>query len=59
MSLLELKLTLIEDYCKKNEDRWRREYIRANWPFESFLKSLQTKALVSVVHGAGIRMEGV
>jgi len=50
MSLLELKLTLLEDVLKKNEDRWRNEYVRANWPFEPFLKLLETKALVSLTH---------
>jgi len=34
MSLLELKLTILENYCKENEDRWRREYIDANWKFD-------------------------
>jgi len=34
MSLLELKLTLLEDYCKRNEDRWLSEYIREHWKFD-------------------------
>ena len=34
MSLLELKLTLLEDYCKKNEMRWLCEYIDANWKLD-------------------------
>ena len=34
MSLLELKLTLLEDYCKKNEMRWLCEYIRENWKLD-------------------------
>jgi hypothetical protein len=34
MSLVELKLTLLEDYCKKNEDRWNREYINSHWKFD-------------------------
>lgn len=50
MSLLELKLTILEDVLKRNEDRWKTEYIRANWPFP---ESLQTKASISVVHTVG------
>jgi len=59
LSLIELKLTLLEDVLKKNEDKWRNEYIRANWPFEPFLESLQTKGKMAVSYGAGIRMKGV
>lgn len=43
MSLLELKLTGLEDCLKKNEDRWRNEYIRANWPFEPKIETLINK----------------
>lgn len=43
LSLLELKLTLLEDYCKKNEDKWRNEYIRANFPFEPKIETLINK----------------
>lgn len=43
MSLLELKLTLLEDVLKKNEDKWRNEYIRANWPFEPKIETLINK----------------
>ena len=46
MSLLELKLTVLEDYCKKNEDRWHSEYIREHWKFELFLKPLKNKELI-------------
>ena len=53
MSLLELKLTLLQDSLKKNEDRWRREYIEANWKFEPFLKPLETKGKMPVAHGMG------
>jgi len=58
MSLLELKLTLLEDVLEKNEDRWRNGYIRANWPFEPFLELLRTKGKMPVPHRADIRMGG-
>ena len=55
MSLLELKLTILEDYCKKNEDRWHCEYIREHWKFESILKPLKNKELIKgklpLIHG--------
>ena len=49
MSLLELKLTKLEDYCKKNENRWFTEYIDANWKFEpiDFGKSLNFETIVN------------
>lgn len=34
MSLIELKLTILEDYCIKNEQRGLTEYIDANWKVE-------------------------
>lgn len=34
MSLIELKLTILEDYCKKNEDRWHSEYIKEHWKLD-------------------------
>ena len=58
MSLLELKLTILEDSLRKHEDRWRSEYIRANWPFGPFLKALETKGKMPTLHGVGTRMKG-
>ena len=34
MSLIELKLTVLEDYCKRNEQKWFTEYINANWKLD-------------------------
>ena len=34
MSLLELKLTLLEDVLIKNKDRWDSEYIREHWKLD-------------------------
>ena len=35
MSLLELKLTVLEDSLKKYEDKWRRDYINYHWKFDT------------------------
>lgn len=57
MSLLELKLTILEDYCKKNENRWHSEYIKEHWKFEPKLKPLKNKELIKgklpLVHRVG------
>ena len=45
MSLLELKLTILEDCIEKNKDRWDSEYIREHWKFdiEEFRKDIFKK----------------
>ena len=58
MSLLELKLTILEDCIKRNENRWQSEYIREHWKFEPFLETLKTKDLLPLSHRVGTPYSG-
>ena len=41
MSLIELKLTVLEDYCKRNEQRWFTEYVNANWRLDLYIDKIR------------------
>jgi len=46
LSLIELKLTLLEDVLKKNEDKWRNEYIREHWKFVSPVQNVSHEEIL-------------